>query len=78
MQGIIFIELKFHEIKNWCEIKYLTCIPTGRFCRYDHGRKENIEEYGIHPPPEYDLKKVTFPVATYWGDNDWLAEPVCT
>ena len=73
MQYIIVIKIRFREIQNRRKI---TCFPTGRFCRYDHGRKENIEKYGVHPPPGYDLEKVTFPVATYWGDNDWLAEPV--
>ena len=47
----------------------------GRFSRYDHGKEINLEIYGVHPPPEYELSKVTFPVAAYWGDNDWLAGP---
>ena len=28
--------------------------------------------YGQETPPEYDLKKVTSPVALYWSDSDWL------
>ena len=30
--------------------------------------------YGQDTPPDYDLSKVTAPVALYWGDNDWLAQ----
>ena len=48
----------------------------GRFCCYDFGKHENIEKYGVHPPPSFNLENVTIPIVTYWGDNDWLAEPV--
>ena len=42
---------------------------------YDFGKHKNIEVYGQDTPPEYDIEKVTAPVVTYWGDNDWLAAP---
>ena len=35
-----------------------------------------MEIYGQEEPPEYDTTKITAPVALYWSDNDWLAEPV--
>ena len=47
-----------------------------KFCRYDFGTEKNIEIYGQEEPPEYDVTKITAPVALYWSDNDWLAEPV--
>ena len=47
-----------------------------KFCRYDFGKEKNIEIYGQEDPPEYDVTKITAPVALYWADNDWLAEPV--
>jgi len=46
-------------------------INSKRFCAFDHG-EENIRIYGQETPPEYDLKKVTSPVALYWSDSDWL------
>ena len=53
--------------------KYLL---LGRFCYYDFGKHENIEKYGVHPPPSFNVENITIPIVTYWGDNDWLAEPV--
>ena len=35
-----------------------------------------MEKYGQERPPEYDIKGINIPIATYWGDNDWLAEPI--
>ena len=34
-----------------------------------------MEKYGQEHPPIYDIKNIDIPIATYWGDNDWLAEP---
>ena len=51
-------------------------IILGRFCYYDFGKHENIEKYGVHPPPSFNVENITIPIVTYWGDNDWLAEPV--
>ena len=45
---------------------------TERFCAFDYG-DGNQDIYGQETPPDYDLTKVTAPVALYWGDNDWLA-----
>ena len=47
-----------------------------KFCRYDFGPEKNNEIYGQDEPPEYDVTQITAPVALYWSDNDWLAEPV--
>ena len=46
---------------------------TERFCAFDYG-DGNQDIYGQETPPDYDLTKVTAPVALYWGDNDWLAQ----
>jgi len=29
--------------------------------------------YGQFTPPDYDLRKVTAPVALFYSENDWLA-----
>lgn len=33
----------------------------------------NQIKYGRLTPPDYDLKKVTAPVALHYSDNDWLS-----
>ena len=34
-----------------------------------------MEAYGTPAPPDYDLGKVTCPVALYYGPNDWIGQP---
>ena len=34
---------------------------------------DNLYTYGQFTPPDYDLSKVTAPVALYYSQNDWLA-----
>jgi lysosomal acid lipase/cholesteryl ester hydrolase len=34
-----------------------------------------MQAYNSSTPPDYDLSKVTVPVALFWSDNDWLADP---
>lgn len=50
-------------------------INSKKFCKFDHGRRGNMNAYNQSSPPEYDLQKVTVPVALMWSDNDWLADP---
>jgi lysosomal acid lipase/cholesteryl ester hydrolase len=51
-------------------------VNSGKFCRYDFGSSEaNLNVYNSTSPPEYDLSKVSVPVALFWSDNDWLADP---
>lgn len=40
------------------------------FRQYDFGFFGNLEAYGQDSPPEYDLSKITVPVAIYYGNND--------
>jgi len=54
-------------------LHYAQEINSKKFCAFDYG-DGNIEMYGQDTPPDYDLSKVTAPVALYWGDNDWLAQ----
>lgn len=46
----------------------------GRFEKFDYGPEKNMVVYGSEIPPEYDLKKVTAPVALYYGKNDLLVD----
>ena len=49
-------------------------VKSKKFQAYDHGN-ENQNYYGQDTPPEYRIDVITAPIATYWGDNDWLADP---
>ncbi|GIY22139.1 gastric triacylglycerol lipase [Caerostris darwini] len=54
---------------------YGQLVESGKFNKYDYGKKENLVRYGQETPPEYDLTKITTPVALMWGLNDDLADP---
>ena len=46
------------------------------FHAFDWGSDRlNVEHHQSTEPPVYDLDKVTAPVALYWSDNDYFAEP---
>ncbi|KAF2885968.1 hypothetical protein ILUMI_20205 [Ignelater luminosus] len=44
-----------------------------KFQMFDYGKEKNLEIYGQTTPPEYDLSKITAPVAMYYGSKD----PAC-
>lgn len=50
-------------------------INSKKFANYDFGKKGNKEAYGQDHPPEYSVEAVKVPVASYWSQNDWLAQP---
>jgi hypothetical protein len=49
------------------------CVSAGKFRQYDYGLVKNLLIYGHLSPPDYDLSKVTAPVALHYSENDWLA-----
>lgn len=58
-------------------VHFMQLITTGKFQMYDYGSPlENLAHYKQFQPPLYDVSKVRTPVALYWADNDWLADPV--
>ncbi|XP_037519445.2 gastric triacylglycerol lipase-like [Rhipicephalus sanguineus] len=48
-------------------------VKTNRFQRFDWGRRKNKKIYGQAEPPQYDIRKVTAPVALYWSDGDVMS-----
>lgn len=46
---------------------------NGRFQQYDYGPVGNMKQYGTTKPPEYEMKKVTLPIALLSAENDWLS-----
>ncbi|CAG0923224.1 unnamed protein product [Notodromas monacha] len=57
-------------------IHYAQEVNAKKFQHYDFGKIGNLENYGTLSPPEYSIESVTSPVIAFWGNNDWLAEPV--
>lgn len=53
-------------------IHYGQNIKNGGFAHFDYGSEGNLLAYGVEIPPEYDLTKVTAPVAVYYARNDQL------
>ncbi|XP_011705565.1 PREDICTED: lipase 3-like [Wasmannia auropunctata] len=52
---------------------YSQNIATKKFQAYDYGYLGNYKQYGQMTPITYDLKKVTAPLALFYGANDFLA-----
>ncbi|XP_055918939.1 lipase 1-like [Eupeodes corollae] len=56
-------------------LHYLQLIKSDKFRQYDC-ELDNKKVYGQNEPPDYDLKKVTAPIALHYSLNDYLTEPV--
>jgi len=56
-------------------VQYGQEIKSNGFHAFDHGEDKNKMLYGTSQPRQYQVEKVTAPVAVYWGDNDWMAQP---
>ena len=56
-------------------IHYAQGIQSGNFSHFDFGKDGNIEAYGQDFPPEFFIEAVNVPVASYWSQHDWLAQP---
>lgn len=48
-------------------------IISGNFQNFDYGRLGNYELYKQATPAKYDLKKITAPIALFYGVNDVIS-----
>ncbi|KAG5860905.1 hypothetical protein JTB14_030738 [Gonioctena quinquepunctata] len=53
-------------------IHFAQLVMEGDFVHYDWGSEENKRKYGSIAPPLYDLGKISFPVAIFYGESDIL------
>lgn len=53
---------------------YAQIISNKRFQRYDFGSKKNMKKYGQAMAPDYDLSKISVPIAIAHGDVDQLGD----
>ena len=56
-------------------IHYAQGVNSKTFAHFDFGTEGNVGHYGQEMPPEFRVDALTIPVASYWSQNDWLAQP---
>lgn len=62
------------SVKNM--IHFLQMTDSNKFQMFNYESAEkNREHYGQDTPPLYNATAMTVPVALYWAQNDWLADP---
>ncbi|XP_072145028.1 gastric triacylglycerol lipase-like [Dermacentor andersoni] len=61
------------SVRNMFHIAQI--MKANRFQKFDWGLLKNKIKYGQAKPPQYDLSKVTAPVALYWSEGDALVRP---
>ncbi|XP_050093880.1 lipase 1-like [Anopheles aquasalis] len=62
------------SIKQWSHFGQE--VMSGHFRRFDYGPERNRQQYGSEVPPNYNLSRVTVPVAINYGLADELVHPV--
>ncbi|XP_057334104.1 lipase 1-like isoform X2 [Microplitis mediator] len=55
---------------------FLQGITSQTFSKYDYGETKNLEIYNSSKPPEYNLSRVTSPVALIYSEGDWYTDPM--
>ena len=61
------------SLKNF--MQYSQQIGSGRFQKYDYGKRENILRYNTPIPPEYNVTKINIPIVLVSGTVDGVATP---
>ncbi|XP_068748610.1 gastric triacylglycerol lipase-like [Montipora capricornis] len=57
-------------------IHFAQMVNSNKFQMYDYeSTSANMKHYGQPTPPVYNATAMTVPVAVYWAQNDWLADP---
>lgn len=56
-------------------VHYAQEILSEKFQKFDYGIEGNRKVYGQDEPPEYKIEAIKAPIAAYWSENDWLAQP---
>ncbi|XP_059483957.1 uncharacterized protein LOC132201648 [Neocloeon triangulifer] len=56
-------------------LHYTQEINSDKFRQYDYGYFDNMDHYGQHAPPQYDLSKITANIYLHYSENDWMSHP---
>jgi hypothetical protein len=59
------------NMAHWSQL-----VRSGKFEAFDHGSEQNMIMYGTPDPEEYDVSKIHVPIAVFYGDRDYLANPL--
>lgn len=65
----MMIDYNSHDYGNFLNILFSI---EGKFQKFDHGQKKNLELYGSPKPPEYNLSNINTKIHLLYGSNDWL------
>ncbi|XP_029171213.1 lipase 3-like isoform X2 [Nylanderia fulva] len=57
-------------------VHYAQVHQSGKFRKFDYGSAKNLLMYNSVEPPDYDLTKITVPIALLYASNDLVADPV--
>ncbi|XP_029159665.1 gastric triacylglycerol lipase-like isoform X1 [Nylanderia fulva] len=57
-------------------MQYAQAIESGKFRQYDYGHAKNLLIYNSMEPPDYNLSKITVPIALFYGPGDTLVDIV--
>lgn len=58
------------NMAHWSQL-----VRSGKFEAFDYGPEQNLVMYGTTTPEEYDITKINVPVALFYGEKDYLANP---
>ncbi|CAB3373681.1 Hypothetical predicted protein [Cloeon dipterum] len=56
-------------------LHYAQEMNSAKFRQYDYGYFDNMDHYGQHTPPQYDLSKITAKIYLHYSENDWMSHP---
>ncbi|KAF7405865.1 hypothetical protein HZH68_005234 [Vespula germanica] len=57
-------------------IHYMQEVNSGKFRQFDYGLLKNLKIYNSIEPPDYNISKISVPIAIYYAENDWLVDVV--
>ena len=69
---IFYFFIAGSSVKNF--VHYAQSVISKNFQMFDYGLK-NMEKYNQRTAPLYNITNMKVPVALYWADKDWLADP---
>ncbi|XP_076324164.1 gastric triacylglycerol lipase-like [Tachypleus tridentatus] len=56
-------------------VHFAQLVNSKKLLKYDYGKNKNMKKYNQTTPPEYFIENITTPVALFWGQDDWFADP---
>lgn len=67
--GHLLVGISTKDLAHFAQL-----ITSGKFRRYNEGKKGNIKRYGKPKPPDYPVSRITSPMVFMVAKNDWVSE----